>query len=273
MEIRITRINERNQLRFLSLFDGQRAKTAVRLGAVDERGNILGAEEVTIFGGCFEITFLYVLPEYRRLGVGRALYEAACSLLEGTSIGVMSASYTDDEDLDGFFTKQGFEFYRKRDTYILPFSNLKDNKKLERIISLADQTGSCRSFTELSGADMKVVERFVVARGYNLKSARYNADISWAAFTGTRPASCLLCRRDPGVIRIELLLGDELHQEAVLAPVGRLCSAIESIPDNMSVRITFFADNPEIDRFARSVIMADGISNVKDSIRAIKKIG
>lgn len=216
-------------------------------------GVAIGALAGAIDGDVFEIASLYVVPEKRRLGVGRALVEKLIELTDDEDIAIR-AQYTlvndDNAPLVPFFRSLGF--YNDRISfpayYIGSLEDIKvDYKHSKRI------DGKIVSFSEASTILLKTASNFSMSHGYpvpegGLTDERLEKDLCFCVIKdGKVQAYATVWNLEDGLLEIPALWSGLENPMETISMVLRLVGAIRERFDS-ETRIAMLVTNIRADR-------------------------
>jgi GNAT superfamily N-acetyltransferase len=178
-------------------------------------------------------TWLWVAPEHRRLGVGRALIEAADAWCSTETDGLWTLKPLDPGgEAAGFATACGFVERRKEHRFQATIQNLLDaiGPIAARARTLRPQTAELR-FTPLQEAPLEEAAWLIahhlgnspvnVLRGMRAAPGRDDplGDISTAAMMGDTLAAVILLRLEDGVAAIDAWVVAEPWRKSFVAPI------------------------------------------------------
>lgn len=135
MEItKITKDNERAFLPFCARGAAKGAPDLIRIGAVmDNRAQ--GALSARINDGIADITSLYILPEARRQGFGKALTGKLEEFMADSECDTICAAYQESTDLDLFFDSLGYVLFPGEEVYYFTLGELMRSEMWKKHIS------------------------------------------------------------------------------------------------------------------------------------------
>ena len=270
MSFTLTRITNQNREAFLPLFY-ENKEPAIRIGAADDN-KVCGIMGLDPEAGSLRISSLYVLPQYRKKGVASLLFEQAVSLMKGTGTDIITAEFEGTPELRNFFARQGFNLFETVSALRINTRGLMQSKQFALAKRLAVKARGCKEIRELSANDFDIAFKFVAKYGFDLQSAKYDEEMSWAVIEKGVPRACLLCTTDVSSVRIELLIGDKTDPSMIAAPISRLVEKMNALPKYAAADIRFVAENNQVDEFAKSIFSVRGIGTDNKMIKAVKII-
>lgn len=253
----ITRIDKTNEAFFNALLFEAAERTGpniLRLGVIDG-GAACGAAAFELSGTTAQLTSIFVVPDSRRRGAGRALLEAFFSLARGTDVSSLSVTYLPEpqDSLTGFFDAMGFACFAGSPAYAVSYAEAKRSDRLQTYLAKADTTGRILSFAEFSGTQRREFDRILHTFGAALPEiavGSFSQELSCAFFcrTGEITAS-LLCAECGERLNIDFLFSRANSAGPTLALVAWLADRIEA-RGHEPERIAFLAANPIVPAIA-----------------------
>lgn len=126
--MKITRITEINEAAFQSMIprvEEKKGRDLIRLGVTDERQMAVGALIAACEDGIIELHSIFVLRRKRRKGYGTKLFSTLMAVAEGTDADMVTASFIENKEMNGFFRHMGFELVEGRPVYATTIGELK----------------------------------------------------------------------------------------------------------------------------------------------------
>ena len=149
----------------------------------------------------FEIMSLYVLPEYRRKGVGEKLLDTLTELLDGqdANVSISFAMTTEsDKDLCAFLEKMEFDEYKSLDSHMFSVTiGMLANSKLAGTKAGSDFI----CFKDLTKKQLSALEK-VKSKGYvprpsgGFSSVAIETDMSIACFEKDKPVAYVVIEHE-----------------------------------------------------------------------------
>ena len=177
----------------------------------------------------YEIMSLFVLPEYRKQGVGEKLLETLSSVLgdEDADVSISFACLSDDEqELMQFLERNGFEEYRNPDSHIFAVT-IEQIAKSELLSEKKSANYPC--FNDLSEKQIEALNEFT-GDGFMPKpvggfaSDRVEKDVSVAIFKGSKPvAYAVIERENDDLLVLSSLYVDEKQRSTALIRLLGCC--------------------------------------------------
>lgn len=149
----------------------------------------------------YEIMSLFVLPEYRKTGVGEKLLETLADVISAQEADV-SLSFAcisaDELELKSFLEKNGFEEYKNTDSHI--FSVTIEEIAKSKLLS-EKKKANYPCFNDLSKKQLEALdalegEGFIPKPFGGFTSERVEKDVSIAVFRGDQPTAYAVIERE-----------------------------------------------------------------------------
>ncbi len=234
----LTRIGNKNWGSFSSvIYDAfsQNAPDILRIGAIED-GKVCGALSLSYFlseGQAF-VDSLYVVPEFRGKGVGKALL-AEAERLAGDRANTLEAEfYGDAEELRGFFEKHGYACIDGEPIYDYDVKKLMSNKQYAGYCAKRLSGVKAYRFRDMSQAQKNRVFNLLRANGErNTESntAGFSQDLSVSVFRSDdmrTPRACLIATEDNDRVNIAQLYGSGRNNpKFILAAIFGFTEAIK----------------------------------------------
>ena len=114
---KITTVNKKAFESFLPKNDSLIIQPQIRIGVTDGKGNAVGALCAVTDQFYTEIVSIYVLPDKRRQGYGRAMFNTLTRLIKDSRSETLTAEFLDDGSNSYFFRTMGFEMFESKIQY------------------------------------------------------------------------------------------------------------------------------------------------------------
>ena len=213
----LTRIGSQNWSSFSSVvYDAysQNAREVLRIGAIED-GKVCGAISISYFlseGQAF-IDSLYVVPEFRNQGVGKALVDEAERLASERANTIEAEFYGDAKELNEFFSKIGFACIPGEPIYDYDVKKLMTNKQYAGYCSKRLSGVKAYRFTDMTQAQKNRIFNLLRENGErNTESntAGLSQDLSISIFRSDdmrTPRACLVATESGSQVNIAQLYG------------------------------------------------------------------
>lgn len=252
----ITRIDKTNRAFFDAFLFEAAERTGpniLRLGVIDD-GAACGAAAYELRGATAQLTSIFVIPDSRRRGAGRALLEAFYSLVQGTDVSSLSVTYIPEpqDGLNDFFAAMGFACFDGSPAYTVSYAEAKRSDRLQTYLAKADTTGRILSFTEFSGVQTHEFNRILRTYGATFPEVAvgsFSRELSCAFSRKGEITAALLCAECGERLNIDFLFSRANSAGPTLALVAWLAARIEA-RGHEPERIAFLAANPIVPAIA-----------------------
>ncbi len=213
----LTRIGNNNWGSFSSVvYDAfsQNSSDVLRIGAIED-GKVCGAISLSYFlkeGQAF-VDSIYVVPEFRKQGVGQALLEEAERLASERANTLEAEFYGDAEDLKEFFTKFGYACIDGEPIYDYDAKKLLTNKQYAGYCSRRLSGVKAYRFIDMTTAQKNRVFNLLRENGErNTESntAGFSPDLSVSVYRSDdmrMPRACLIATESGTKVNIAQLYG------------------------------------------------------------------
>ena len=135
--MKVIKINEEYEsafLPFLSEFPGTPGENTIRIGALTDDLEAAGVLAASITESGAYITAFYVLPDFRRQGVGKALLDEFSALAHEQGSDAIQADFPYRDDAAEFFAAQGFTLFYTGEQYYFTIADFKRSRMYKRYI-------------------------------------------------------------------------------------------------------------------------------------------
>ncbi|GEM_PF-3544793 len=213
----LTRIGQKNWGSFSSVvYDAysQNSSDVLRIGAI-EGDKVCGAISLSYFlseGQAF-IDSLYVVPEYRRQGIGKALVEEAERLAGERANTIEAEFYGDSQELKDFFATRGYACIDGEPIYDYDVKKLMSSKQYANYCKKRLSGVRAFRFKDMTSAQKNRVFNLLRERGErNTESntAGFSHDLSVSVFRTDDmrlPRACLIATEGGDKVNIAQLYG------------------------------------------------------------------
>ncbi|MCR5097593.1 MAG: GNAT family N-acetyltransferase [Lachnospiraceae bacterium] len=234
----LTRIGSNNWGSFSSvIYDAfsQNSNDVLRIGAIED-GKVCGAISLSYFlkeGQAF-IDSLYVVPEFRGHGIGRALVEEA-ERLAGERANTLEAEfYGDSQELRDFFTARGYACIDGEPIYNYDAQKLLSNKQYAGYCSNRLSGVKAYRFADMSSAQKNRVFDLLRENGERnseSNTAGFSYDLSVSVYRSDDmrlPRACLIATEDSEHVNIAQLYGSgKNNPKFILAAIFGFTEAVK----------------------------------------------
>ncbi len=194
----ITRIDKKNEDFFLPLLpktEQRERRGLLRIGVTDERRMAAGALTAVTGRDDIEITSIYVYPDQRRKGYGRALTDALLHMVEDGGYGALSAYLEQDEGTEAFLRQMGFEIFEGMELYRVRLGEIMRSDRLRDYLMEKDARG-IREIASLDTMEKKGSVRYLTESSI-LPGADYDPEYSTVCVRDGKITSAMLAQRMP----------------------------------------------------------------------------
>ncbi|HAV01440.1 MAG TPA: hypothetical protein DCW47_09665 [Lachnospiraceae bacterium] len=201
--MQLTRITKDNEKYFLPLFPKTAAKASedlIRIGLVSDEGSVAGGLSARIYEGFIDILSLYIVPAFRREGLGRRLVDFMAELAKNNGYDALTCEYPKEELSDDFSRAMGFEQFEGRTRYSFTMGEFLRSPLYKRLVREKKDT-HVPAVSSLTLEEKKIFLRHTGAR-------LYDPDWSTACIVNGKCMSCLLAVH-------EVYLQDEREQNSI----------------------------------------------------------
>ncbi|MCR4654904.1 MAG: GNAT family N-acetyltransferase [Lachnospiraceae bacterium] len=190
--MQLTRITKENERNFLPLFPVSAliaSDKLIRLGILNDEGEIAGALSAWIYDGFIDILSLYILPSFRRQGYARALVDTLADIAKRNGYEALTGEFLRDTTSAVFSGACGFELFEDRTQYYFTLGEYLRSPLYKRLVSRK----KCRPVPRVSSLSHE--DRQVLNRQFDIKY--YDPAWSTACIENGVYKSCLLAEHDP----------------------------------------------------------------------------
>ena len=231
--IKISKQYESAFLPFFSEFPGTEEST-IRLGALSDKNEVAGILAATGLEFSAHITALYVLPDFRRKGYGKALLDEFVfqAHLKGTE--AFQADFLYSDDAAGFFANEGFDLFYTGEQYYLTWGDLRKSRVYKRYL----KDGKIKSVVPISSLPPRVWEHLYKEAA----DTGYDPDYSFVSIKDGKLTSCLFALLDGKDLSITMLAVYSANHTLLLYQLRQLVRRLEEQhpgEDDIRVRMCF----------------------------------
>lgn len=239
MEItRITRDNERFFQPFCARSAAKGAPDLIRIGAVD--GDMAkGALSARIEDGIVDITSLYILPDNRRQGFGKALAGKLEEFMEGNSCDAICAAFPESDDLSLFFDSMGYALFPGTDIFYFTVGEFIRSRIWEKCIK-GKKSAKLKQVSEISPKERKSLD---TGMGF------YDYDPEWSTvcFEDGKCTSSLLAINTSDSVSIAWVNSDRDDPSMLLQHLKALTDkTMEEYPGRGDIRFRMVFDEADL---------------------------
>ena len=280
----LTRIGSNNWGVFSSvIYDAysQNAREVLRIGAIED-GKVCGALSMSFFlseGQAF-IDSLYVVPEFRKKGIGHALAEEAERLAAERANTLEAEFYGDAKDLSAFFNSQGFACIPGEPIYDYDVNKLLANKQYAGYCSKRLSGVTSMKFSDMTSAQKNRVFELLNKNGErNTESntAGFSQDLSVSVYRSDdmrTPRATLIATEADKKVNIAQLYGSgKNNPKFILAAIFGFTEAIKSHDPKSYTDMGMVAAHPGVKRVFELLFGKRLKPDESELIHAIKFLG
>ena len=270
----ITRIDNTNRSffgPFLLEASERSSQNILRLGAIED-GVACGAAAFEINDVSAELLTLFVAPDYRRRGIGRALLDAFTSLTVNTDVASLAVSFMPEEKdgLTDFFTAAGFECFGGSPVLSLDYEDTKNCSTLDKYLLKADRSGIALSVDELSDIQRHQLDSTLRSYGTSLGEVEvgsFSPELSFAYFNNGSLLAGMFCSMPGDQLNIDFLFSRVANAGPTLTIIDQL---VRSAAERESIRrVAFLAANPVVPAIAEE-LFGHAVSSNDNMIYAVR---
>ena len=234
-----TRIGNQNWNIFSSVvYDAytQNAKEVLRIGAIED-GKVCGAVSMSFFLSEDQafIDSLYVVPEFRRKGIGMELLKEAERLATAQAHCLEAEYYADSEELSAIFAKAGFACIPGEPIYDFDLKKLLSNKQYAEYCKKKLSGITTYNFASMTQAQKNRIFELLHKNGERNtedNTEGFSPELSIAIYRGDdmrTPRACLLATEYNNKVNIAQLYGSgKNHPKYIMATIFGFTDAIKN---------------------------------------------
>ena len=135
--MKVIKINKKEEsafLPFFSEFPGTEEEGTIKLGALSEKREVAGILAASGLESEAHITALYVLPDFRRQGYGKALLDEFVFQANVKGADAIQADFVYSDDAAEFFAHEGFDLFYTGEQYYLTMGDLRRSRIYKRYL-------------------------------------------------------------------------------------------------------------------------------------------
>ncbi len=217
----LTRIGSNNWSSFASVvFDAyqQNAREVLRIGAIED-GKVCGSLSLSFFTAREQafVDSLYIVPEFRGQGKGAALL-AEAERLAGDKVQVLESEFIGSaDDLNGFFTANGYACIDGEPIFDYDIKKLLANKQYATYCKHKLKAITTLTFSDMTTAQKNRVFELLHNNGERNSEdgmAGFSHELSIAIYRGDDmrvPRACLIATESDDLINIAQLYGSGVN--------------------------------------------------------------
>ncbi len=235
--MQITNITKENEKAFRTLFPRSfyiGSSDAIRLGAVSDEGETAGVIGARFDNDSTDIIHIYVLPKFRKQGIGRALVSAVEEVAENAGQSSVSAEFFDDENIIAFYSALGYDLFAGKLLYRVSVGEVMRSPLFKRFIKDKPHDRA-RKISSLSSKEKRMV-------GSRLSFVDFDPDWSTVVIHGKDYQSVLLADHFDRAVSLVWLNSHSDDPTMLLHHLRSLMASIwAEYPDDrdVTIRMTF----------------------------------
>ncbi len=271
--MRVTRITSQNEEYFLPLLHEQARKERpglLRLGVTDDGKKPAGA--LSAFAGSkdIELSYVYILHEFRRQGYGRALVDLLVKLARISGYEILSAYAENSYENQAFLRDTGFELFEGAEVYQARLGELIRSEKLKKYLFDKNHKG-IRHISSLDTSEMKILGRFL-ADNKILKNIAYDKDFSTVCISDGRVTSVMIAHRLPEGMEMTCIADEDTDKtDAFRHFMTLLQSMCQDLSFDDATELIFMSDDDIfLDIFASLEKNTERLKSRRDILHGIR---
>ena len=235
--MKIISISKKEEAAFLPLFSefpGAEGEDTIKLGALSDELEVAGILAAQILGYGAQITALYVLPEFRRKGYGKALLDKLTALIHVEYIDAVQADFLYSDDAAGFFADEGFDLFYTGEQFCFTMGDLRRSKMYKKYL----KGKTVKSVVCVSSLPPRAWERLYK----EADSAGYDPDYSSVSIEDGKVTSCVFAFLDGKDLSITKFAVYSANYMLLVYQLRQLARRVEELhpgEDDIRVRMCF----------------------------------
>ena len=240
--MKIFRINPKHEAPFHPLFlefPGTDEDDVVKFAAINDDLKVCGVMACYVSGFEIHVIALYVLPEFRRQGYGKALLKEAQFLAKAQEAAATQADFIYSDTACDFYADCGFDIFYTGEQYYLTMGDLKRSRLYKRYL----KDGKVKAVAPVSSLPPSV-------KGLLDKEANdrgYDPDYSSVSIKDGKLTSCLFALVDGNEICITWFAVYSTNYLLLVYQLRQLVHTGEKLnPENDDLRIRMCFEDTDI---------------------------
>lgn len=190
----IDKENEKYFQPFMTDVTDSGTKDLLRIGALDDEGNIAGALAAQTDMSEVDIVSIYVDPGYRNQGYGRLMVETLLGLVPDAGTYRFLVHFNDEDGLRPFFGHMGFEIVKDMELKYVTFIDACMSPLCRKQV-LGRKAESIHFISELDAFRKNMLSKYMLKKGYSL-STSYDPEFSSVGIGAGKITSIMLADTD-----------------------------------------------------------------------------
>ncbi len=257
---------------YAAIYDKSLPQDAETILVTDDSGNLCGLAGILDRDYSAEIVFLAIDKKYRRQGYGSYLLNEMENTLRVSRIDTARAILPINEELNGFFSKAGYDLFDGKKEYAFPFAVLHYCERYRKLIENKAPV-KARALKTLSLEDQLLLKAFINKNNVT-KAASYNNVLSSVIIDGNRICAYLLCEALHGGVVIDSLYAEKEHPEYIPDCIRVLNQELAKRKEKLKdLKLSFTDNNGKAVKLLE--YFTDGLMEPEEIIRetiAVKKL-
>ena len=266
--MKIFRINPKHEAPFHPLFSefpGTDEDDVVKFAAINDDLKVCGVMACYISGFEIHVIALYVLPEFRRQGYGKALLNEAEFLAKAQEAEATQADFVYIDEACDFYASCGFDVFYTGEQYYLTLGDLKRSRLYKRYL----KDGKVKAVAPVSTLPSRVKE--LLDKEANDRD--YDPDYSSVSIKDGKLTSCLFALVEGNEICITWFAVYSSNYLLLLYQLRQLVRTVEEKnPDNNDIRVRMCFEDSDIVNDVMAFLGGRGHMRLEDRIVSAIKL-
>ncbi|MCR5748378.1 MAG: GNAT family N-acetyltransferase [Lachnospiraceae bacterium] len=239
----------------------------------DDEKHLAGFSVLSSLGQMTDITFFYVIEEYRRKGYGRFMLSEIEDALRETDVEMLRAMLNEGYGYKELFLKEGYDFFPGAMEYVIRYGALRYSAMYRRHIA-GKEAGKAKSIKDLNQSEKKLMSVFLQAMNIPVETG-LDREYSIVSINNGKIEAMLLCEKAVNGIIIDVVYSARNDIKDVMSCFRLIDKILDSYGARKNDILLSFAVDGDKNREISRILVGDNaqIGEVRRESSYIKTIG